>query len=1038
MNIEFIKSFAILIFLVKDFLLHTEGKAQSSRGSKYLRWWNFCKKKLNKEEESDPSFEYDVRFSKRKLAKKRIDCFLKNYKRFDNLKGRVLLKYNNNRNFRCMNYDAKDIVILEGLEAVRKRPGMYIGNTDTKGLHQLLFEIIDNSVDEYNNFECNEIKLVIHNDESVTIEDNGRGIPCDIHEKTKKSALETVLTVLHSGAKFFDDDSEMQEGEAHRKKTDADSEGGENKNILIHERLKANVTNKGKTNNSDGSNKAEEKKGKIVTKENLQKYKYSSGLHGVGLSVANALSSFMKVKVFRNNKMYSIELEKGKVKKELSVCNCPINKRGTQIHYKPDSTIFKNTIKHNSELIKNRIHQLAYLNDKLTFYFYDERSANEAASVPLKGIKSNDGLNDKKKDNACDPKDETCETNNENRNMLNGSRSYDNTCGGIKPTHEEPIGDYNKLNFYNYEIIKHERGLNEYIENLTKSKTNLFKDSNKVISITCFQKNIYIDLRMKWSINQYNENIISFVNNVNTIDGGTHVDALKYAISKSVNFNIKKNEATKNFVNIPGEYIREGLTAILSIKMINPEFEGQTKSKLGSYCLKSVLENIIFEKLSEIFDFEPNLLNTIYMKALQAKISDEEAKAARDMIRSKNSQHYSTVLPGKLVDCISDDISRNEIFIVEGDSAAGSAKQARNREIQAILPLKGKILNVEKIKNNKRIFENTELKSLITAIGLSVNCHINKSTRASTNILNKGKKDIKKKYDLRSGRNDNILSSSSRSSSILNKKKNTLFDSPLRYGKIIIMTDADVDGEHIRILLLTFLYRFQKEIIENGNVYVACPPLYKITYNKFFDDSIKQIVTKQFNITAKNSRYIIHTYSDEELSALLALLDKDKASASFEKKNRATTTSSSTSITTTTVSSTFENATSSIEKEMDDNYNHTPLFSCKQMDEEKNANDIPLLGHNSGNINESNTDALVNNKTLFTFSKKYEIQRFKGLGEMMADQLWNTTMNPRVRKLIRVTVNDAIKANNMINSLMGEDSKLRKDFILEYSNSVSV
>ncbi|SBT81076.1 DNA gyrase subunit B, putative [Plasmodium malariae] len=954
MNIEFIKSFAILIFLVKDFLLHTEGKAQSSRGSKYLSWWNFCKKKLKKEEESDPSFEYDVRFSKRKLAKKRIDCFLKNYKRFDNLKGRVLLKYNNNRNFRCMNYDAKDIVILEGLEAVRKRPGMYIGNTDAKGLHQLLFEIIDNSVDEYNNFEC------------------------------------------------IDDYSEMQEGEEHREMTEADSEGGGNKKILIHETLKANVTNKGKSNNSDGSNKAEEKKGKIVTKENLQKYKYSSGLHGVGLSVANALSSFMK------------------------------------IHYKPDSTIFKNTIKHNSELIKNRIHQLAYLNDKLTFYFYDERSANEAASVPLKGIKSNDGLNNKKKDNACDLKDETCETNNENRNLLNGSRSYDNTCGGIKPTQEEPIGDYNKLNFYNYEIIKHERGLNEYIENLTKSKTNLFKDSNKVISITCFQKNIYIDLRMKWSINQYNENIISFVNNVNTIDGGTHVDALKYAISKSVNFNIKKNEATKNFVNIPGEYIREGLTAILSIKMINPEFEGQTKSKLGSYFLKSVLENIIFEKLSEIFDFEPNLLNTIYMKALQAKISDEEAKAARDMIRSKNSQHYSTVLPGKLVDCISDDISRNEIFIVEGDSAAGSAKQARNREIQAILPLKGKILNVEKIKNNKRIFENTELKSLITAIGLSVNCHINKSTRASTNILNKGKKDIKKKYDLRSGRNDNILSSSSRSSSILNKKKNTLFDSPLRYGKIIIMTDADVDGEHIRILLLTFLYRFQKEIIENGNVYVACPPLYKITYNKFFDDSIKQIVTKQFNITAKNSRYIIHTYSDEELSALLTLLDKDKASASFEKKNRATTTSSSTSITTTTVSSTFENATSSIDKEMDDNYNYTPLFSCKQMDEEKNANDIPLLGHNSRNINERNTDALVNNKTLFTFSKKYEIQRFKGLGEMMADQLWNTTMNPRVRKLIRVTVNDAIKANNMINSLMGEDSKLRKDFILECSNSVSV
>ncbi|ETW41572.1 DNA gyrase, subunit B, partial [Plasmodium falciparum NF135/5.C10] len=993
MNVRFFKSLSLFIFFVKGVILVVQaGKGNYANIYKKnnINIFNCMKRKYDKKlsssvvntndkalYESSILKYYYLLDKYKKPNRKKIYGYISNVSRFplEEERKRKKLEHMNKRNiYPCYNYDAKDIVILEGLEAVRKRPGMYIGNTDVKGLHQILFEIIDNSVDEYNNFECNTIKVVIHKDDSVTIEDNGRGIPCDVHEKTKKSALETVLTVLHSGAKFFDD--EMDDEIDNNMNNTGNTNTSEKNN-------RDNISNNNNNNNNNNN-----KRTKKNSKESAQKYKYSSGLHGVGLSVANALSSFMKVKVFRNNKIYSIELEKGKVTKELTITNCPINKRGTQIHYKPDSSIFKSSTKHNSDLIKNRIHQLAYLNEKLTFYFYDERSENKNSIYISKGNKSNEIIKNKKKNTSIDNENEDNKNNTSNyvsNNTLKDDVSNENENMSDNLVNKNiEITDYNNLDFYNYEIIKHEYGLNEYITNITKNKTNLFKDNDKIISISCYHKNIYIDLRMKWLSNQYNENIISFVNNVNTTDGGTHVDALKYAVSRCVNYNIKKNEMIKNFVNIPGEYIREGLTAILSVKMNNPEFEGQTKTKLGSHHLKSILESVIFEKLSEIFDFEPNLLSSIYFKALQAKLSDEEAKAARDLIRSKNNQYSSTILPGKLVDCISDDISRNEIFIVEGDSAAGSAKQARNREIQAILPLKGKILNVEKIKNNKRIFENSELKSLITALGLNVN-YDNKNLK-NNNILsnNKKGKNSKKKSDLKNSR----FESTQNNNNILNKKKDILVDNTLRYGKVIIMTDADVDGEHIRILLLTFLYRFQKEIIENGNVYVACPPLYKITYNKFFDNSIKDIVTKQFNVTTKQSKFIIHTYSDQELNNLLKLLDKDKIAS--EQKN-------------------MQNKI----KNKNMSSNGEPL---SEYNEQSKTNDIFVN-------EEGSTDSFIDDNVLFNFSKKYEIQRFKGLGEMMADQLWNTTMDPTVRKLIRVTVNDAIRANDLIFSLMGEDSK---------------
>ncbi|ANQ11118.1 DNA topoisomerase 2 [Plasmodium coatneyi] len=983
------KSLPIFALLVEHLLTRTKGKTCragiSTTGR--LRGWKFLRREVKGKEPCPPPPSDVATFSqkrstydRKKVKKRKQYYFLTNIIGADKIKGKRREQHKNRHPFRCNDYDAKDIVILEGLEAVRKRPGMYIGNTDVKGLHQILFEIIDNSVDEYNNFECNEIKIVIHEDESVTIEDNGRGIPCDIHEKTKKSALETVLTVLHSGAKFVDDEAAEELAERTSVASLSGEVGKDERGAKGEQKGKAKLVEKLDEKISKKKNEKEPSE-----KSASQMYRFSSGLHGVGLSVANALSSFMKVNVFRSGKIHSIELEKGKVATPLSVRDCPVSKRGTQIHYKPDHSIFKNSIRHNAELIKNRIHQLAYLNERLTFYFYDERAAKKAAaSVPISKVNEAD---------AVDASDE-------------------------KRTLPVDAADHNNMDFYPYEVIKHEGGLNEYMESLTKNKASLFKDSNKIISISCHQKNVHIDLRLKWTQGQYHEYIVSFVNNVNTTDGGTHVDAMKYAISRCVNFNIKKNEATKNFVNIPGEYIREGMTAILSIKMNNPEFEGQTKTKLGSHFLKPILESAIFEKLSEIFDFEPNLLNTIYLKALQAKVSDEEAKAARDLIRSKNNQYYSTILPGKLVDCISDDINRNEIFIVEGDSAAGSAKQARNREIQAILPLKGKILNVEKIKNNKRIFENSELKSLITAIGLSVSCENSKMAKGK-NMLNNKKKDLKKKYDLKNCKKEN----GQVNNAMVNKKKTPIFDTPLRYGKIIIMTDADVDGEHIRILLLTFLYRFQKNIIQNGNVFVACPPLYKVTYNRFFDSTIKERVMKQFNVSTRNSKTLIHTYSDDELNVLLGLLEKDRSSHAEQRsvdlgKGALTRRGN-------IPSDDHLNGLTSLDN-LNFRYNSTDGVTQKE-------------GLNTDNTNAAQTtDTPISTSPLsgnafFTFSKRYEIQRFKGLGEMMADQLWSTTMDPSVRKLIRVTVNDAMRANNLIFSLMGEDSKLRKSFILENS-----
>ncbi|CAG9472472.1 unnamed protein product [Plasmodium vivax] len=987
MNMRLAKSLPIFALLVEHLLTRTKGKTcrASVSTTGRLRGWKFLRREVRGRAPCPPPSDAATfsqkgnSFDRKKVKKRKQYFFFTNIRRAEIIKGKGREQYKSRRPFRCNDYDAKDIVILEGLEAVRKRPGMYIGNTDVKGLHQILFEIIDNSVDEYNNFECNEIKIVIHQDESVTIEDNGRGIPCDVHEKTKKSALETVLTVLHSGAKFVDDeaDAQLEGGSSVQGLSDGGGEDqrgatGEHKG---EQKAKARVAER-------GAEKLDEKKSPQKTpkeapqKSPSQMYRFSSGLHGVGLSVANALSSFMKVKVFRRGKIHSIELEKGKVVTPLSVRDCPVSKRGTQIHYRPDPTIFKNTIRHNAEMIRNRIHQLAYLNDRLSFYFYDERAAKKAAA--------------------------------EAENAANAADLAD------VADHAGNTAEHNNLDFYPYEVIKHEGGLDEYMESLTKNKASLFKDSNKVISITCHHKNVHIDLRLKWTQGEYHEHIISFVNNVNTTDGGTHVDAMKYAISRCVNFNIKKNEATRNFVNIPGEYIREGMTAILSIKMNNPEFEGQTKTKLGSHFLKPILESAIFEKLSEIFDFEPNLLNTIYLKALQAKASDEEAKAARDLIRSKNNQCYATILPGKLVDCISDDINRNEIFIVEGDSAAGSAKQARNREIQAILPLKGKILNVEKIKNNKRIFENSELKSLITAIGLSVSCENSKIAKGKSTINSK-KKDLKKKYDLRSGKKENAQVNNA----LVSKKKNPLFDTPLRYGKIIIMTDADVDGEHIRILLLTFLYRFQKNIIQNGNVFVACPPLYKVTYNRFFDATIKETVMKQFNVSTKNSKTLIHTYSDDELNVLLGLLDKDRSSHAEHRsaqlgRGKPTRGGNLPS----------DDRGSGLAGLADLNFGYNGADEVTKEGE--------LSTDDSSVANTENADPAANS-AFFTFSKRYEIQRFKGLGEMMADQLWSTTMDPRVRKLIRVTVSDAMRANNLIFSLMGEDSKLRKSFILENS-----
>ena len=623
-------------------------------------------------------------------------------------------------------YGADQIQVLEGLEPVRKRPGMYIGSTGERGLHQLVYEVVDNSIDEALAGYCDTIMLTINEDNSIEVVDNGRGIPIEINKKTGKSTLETVLTVLHAGGKFDND-----------------------------------------------------------------AYKVSGGLHGVGVSCVNALSDYMVAEVNWNGKKYRQRYERGIPKTEVELIG-KTKQTGTSITFIPDPTIF-DTLEFNYTTIKHRMRELAFLNRGIKIILEDKRSK-------------------------------------------------------IK-------------NEFHYE-----GGIKEFVRYLNSKKEPLHND---VIFTEGDKDKVIVEIAIQYT-DSYNENIFSFVNNINTIEGGTHLVGFKTALTRVINDYAKKAGLIKdNDVPITGEDIREGITAILSIKVTNPQFEGQTKTKLGNSEIRGIVDSITGEALNIYCEENPKTAKAIVEKSLRSARAREAARKARDLVRRKGALE-SMALPGKLADCSEKDPALSEICIVEGNSAGGSAKEGRDRRTQAILPLRGKILNVEKSRID-RILNSEEIKNMITAFG----CGIGED------------------FDI----------------------------SKLRYHKIIIMTDADVDGAHIRTLLLTFFYRYMKELITGGYVYAAQPPLYRVKKGKF-------------------EKYV---YSDGELNEVLDEIGRDN---------------------------------------------------------------------------------------------KNEIQRYKGLGEMDPEQLWETTMNPQTRILLKINEDDAMEADEIFNVLMGDKVGPRREFIEENARYV--
>ena len=621
-------------------------------------------------------------------------------------------------------YGAEQIQVLEGLEAVRKRPGMYIGSTSERGLHHLVYEVVDNSIDEALAGYCTDINVVIHQDNSITVTDNGRGIPVDLHE-TGKPAVEVVLTVLHAGGKF----------------------GG------------------------DG-------------------YKVSGGLHGVGVSVVNALSEYMEVEVKRDGKIHAISFKRGVTVSPMKVIG-ETEETGTKVHFLPDKEIFSVT-EYSYDTLKHRLRELSFLNKEITIHLMDERSGK------------------------------------------NESFHFD---GGIR----------------------------SFVQHLNKKKEVL---NPEPIYFNGTKDDIVVEISLQYN-DSYQENIYSFVNNINTEEGGTHLAGFKIALTRAANDYAKKNNIIKgNQSNLSGEDIREGITSVISLKIREPQFEGQTKTKLGNSEVRGIVDSIVSEGLNEYFEEHPDITKKILDKAVMAARAREAARKARELTRRKNALEVSS-LPGKLADCSVKDPAHCEIFIVEGDSAGGSAKQGRDRRFQAILPIRGKILNVEKARLD-RIYANAEIRTMITAFGSG----------------------ISDEFDL----------------------------SKLRYNKIVIMTDADVDGAHIRTLLLTFFYRYMKPLIEHGHVYIAQPPLYQ----------------------KKKGKKSWYTYSDDELTSKLDEVGRDNA----------------------------------------------------------------------------------------------VIQRYKGLGEMNPEQLWDTTMNPEGRTMLQVSMEDAEAADELFTILMGDKVEPRRQFIEEHAKLV--
>ncbi|HPN97202.1 MAG TPA: DNA topoisomerase (ATP-hydrolyzing) subunit B [Syntrophorhabdaceae bacterium] len=777
-------------------------------------------------------------------------------------------------------YGAESIKILDGLDAVRKVPSMYIGNTGLEGLHHLVYELVDNSVDEALEGYCDRISITIHRDNSVTCEDNGRGIPVALHEGENMSALELVLTKLHAGGKF-----------------------------------------------------------------DKESYKYSAGLHGVGLSVVNALSEYLEVEIRRAGKVYFQRYERGNKITNLKVIG-DTDKTGTKVKFKPDKSIFE-SVEFSNEVLAHRMREISFLNNGIYIVLIDERK---------------------------------------------GKRQE----------------------------FKHEGGVKSFVKFLNTNKTVLFGEPIYISS----SKQTIDSLEVAIQYNDgYNENINSFVNNVNTQEGGSHIAGFRSALTRSINNFIQTNSTQKNKENVSGDDIKEGLVAVLSIKVQNPQFEGQTKTKLGNSEIKGFVESILNEKLSEYFEINQNIAKTIINKAYETKKAREAAKKAKELVKSKNLIE-SGILPGKLADCQESNPDLCELFIVEGDSAGGSAKQGRDRKIQAILPLKGKILNVEK-SSQEKVLSNNEIKSVYMAVGIN---------------------------------SDNI--------------------ERLRYKKIIIMTDADVDGSHIRTLLLTLFYRKTPEIIMNGHLYIAQPPLYKAkqgnkeTYIKD-EDEFESFVTKrglervECRVGGRQiDRGPLKEYTEKMRRIERFLKDISRSGVSrvivlelfrlnihkredFEEIQK--------------LYAFKENVGKvgySVEMERDREYNlfklilrHAEKKETTEIDYEvctqedyierlKDYNDVKEFYEEEIVITDGNSKQET--KTVEEFIKYINehgkegisIQRYKGLGEMNPEQLWETTMNPEKRSLLRVSIEDAIEADQMFTVLMGSNIETRRAFIEENAMNV--
>ncbi|MBE9531969.1 MAG: DNA topoisomerase (ATP-hydrolyzing) subunit B [Proteobacteria bacterium] len=794
-------------------------------------------------------------------------------------------------------YGADSIKVLGGLDAVRKRPAMYIGSTGAPGLHHLVYEVVDNSVDEALAGFCSKISVVVHTDNSITVTDDGRGIPVAMHKQKKKPTVEVVLTELHAGGKF--------------------------------------------------ESKA---------------YKVSGGLHGVGVTVVNFLSETLEVEIKRDGNVYTQDYKRGKLNTPLKETG-KSKKTGTRIHFKPDAQIFDVT-EFSFDTLSQRLRELSFLNAGVRIDITDERT---------------------------------------------------------EKSHE----------------FHYKGGINSFVDHLNKNKTHIHP---KPVYISGEKEGVYLELALQWT-ESYSENTFAYANNINTTEGGTHLSGFKSALTRTVNsYAVEKNLLKDMKDTLQGDDIREGLTAVISVKLPDPQFEGQTKTKLGNSNVESYVKSIVNEKLSAFLEENPSVAKKIIRKAVDGARAREAARKAKELIRRKGALD-SASLPGKLADCQEKNPEFCELFIVEGDSAGGSAKQGRDRKYQAILPLKGKILNVEKARFDK-ILSNEEIRTIITALGCGVG---------------------KDEFD----------------------------PAKLRYNRIIIMTDADVDGSHIRTLLLTFFYRQMTALAENGNLYIAEPPLFKVKKGKQekylkdeseFEDFILQSIQDSVTVTAHGDNKKGAAIKGEKLTTLLKNIGRfNSVSQRIGRRSKDTFVVNSLALIEEISGGIIkdEKAAKSLEKEILEKIKlfspegHEIVFSTEQDPEHKSVA-LKCVTKKSG----ASVTTLINTEFLLspdfvalrklgkellaigtapfnvnikeenievkTFSELLEvalgigkrglsIQRYKGLGEMNPDQLWETTMDPEKRMLLKVKIEDTVEAESIFTRLMGDQVEPRREFIQKHA-----